>query len=630
LLALVCLIGAGCGSGTSPAELPPVVLAPFSASAPIVAPSPSAKPVLAPSPTPRPPQSGWTTYLGVNDVQGVAFAPDGSLWAATTGGAAHWNLDAGTYTQYTTAGGLPSAYLTGVAQAPDGSLWFATLGGVARLAGSTWTRWTEADGLVANAVQAIAVTPAGQVWIGTTEGIGRFDGSGWTTYLPGTRAYKVAVAPDGSVWFAGHGAGAIRYSPAGDLWTAYTQAAGQPLAGVTALAVGPEGSVWVYENWQGVYRLAAPAASGSGGGPWQKVQDHMALVCSIAVAADGTPWIGTCGSMHSSFGNLLRGQGSGWQEIEGWHELGKPAIRSIAFGPGDALAVGTEKGLAVQQAGTWRTLRGGPGRNRVTAVAVTPDGAAWFGFGDDQFSAAGGGVSRFDGQMWQYFLGDANVRVLVVAPDAVLWAGTGCGVQRFDGAVWHEMAVCDDLGPGNVVDLAFGPGGEVWAATGMSLVRFDGQTWQDMGRMVSSIAAAPDGTLWASGWEGAQDSYYVAYYDGSAWAQALDRSLASLTVMPDGSVWAVDGGRGLVGFDGETWQPIAGVPASSACGALAVAPNGALWLNGQAGLARWDDGVWTTYPAVEGVQAMAIAVDGSVWLATANGIVRFEADQVRQ
>jgi ligand-binding sensor domain-containing protein len=591
---------------------------------------PSAEPTspVVASAVPGPSHSDRVTYVGVNDVQDVSFALDGSLWVATTGGAAHWDLETDTYAQYGTADGLPSFYITGVAPSPDGSVWFATLGGVSRLSGSTWTTWSEADGLVSNTAQSIAVSADGEVWVGTTEGIGRFDGDRWTAYLAGTRAYDGAVAPNGDLWFAGHGAGAIRYEPGDDQWTMYNEADGQPLAGVTALDVGPDGSVWIYENWQGIYRLAAPVPSNPGEAQWERVQGQVAFVCAIAVAADGTPWLGTCGSMHSSFGNLMREQGGNWQEIEGWHELGKPPIRAIALGPGDAMAVGTDLGFAVRQGGAWRTLRGGPGRNEITAVAVMPDGDAWFGFGNDQSSPAGGGASRFDGETWQYSLDDANVRVLAVAPDGTLWAGAGCSVHQFDGGTWHEMAACGVLGPGNVIDLAFGPDGAVWAATGTSLNRWDGESWQDVGKMALSIAAAQDGTVWVSGWEGGEDSYYVAYYDGSEWTKVLDRLLASLTVMPDGSVWGLDGERGLVRFDGESWEPVAGADDSSAYGLLAVAPDGTLWLSGPAGLAHLDSGAWTSYSQqIEGVRSMAVAPDGSIWLGTGGGAVHFEPDQ---
>ena len=624
---LASLLLAGCGSA-SPTAGPTLM-------PPLPKPLPSAP---APTPAPTAPLAeGMRRYLGVNEVLDLAFAPapqggtGGSLWAATTGGAARWNLADDSYVQYTAADGLASNYVTGVAVAPDGSLWFSTGSGVSRFDGANWRTYTSADGLVAGTPMAVAVTPTGEVWVGTTEGISRFTGGTWTSYLPGTRAYQVAIAPDGAVWFANHGAGVNRYSPAKDTWTAYTQAGDLPLRGVTALTVGPDGDVFVYENWEGVFRFD--------GTSWQKAQDHTALVCALTVSPEGVPWIGTCGSMHSRFGNLLYAQGDGWTEVEGWHELGQPAIQALAFGPDGSLAVGTEKGIAVRQNGAWRTLRGGPTRNKVTAVAVTlmsqsDTGAAWFGFGDDQFSAAGGGVSRFVDGEWQYFLGDANVRVLAVAPDGALWAGTGCSVQRYDGREWQVMASCDDLGVGNVLDFAFGPGGEVWAATGMSLAQFDGESWQVFEKLVNSIAVTPDGTLWASGWEGALDSYFVARFDGVAWEQSLGHSLGSLVATPDGAVWGIESERGLVRFTGETWEQVLGADGQPVYGSLAVAPDGALWVNGQGELARFDGSAsvttggqrWTVYPAVEGVQAMAVAPDGTVWLGTGSGVVQFRPD----
>jgi hypothetical protein len=47
--------------------------------------------------------------------------------------------------------------------------------------------------------------------------------------------------------------------------------------------------------------------------------------------------------------------------------------------------------------------------------------------GDDSLSTPGGGLSRFDGQDWQYFLDGAEVGALAVAPDGSIWLGTSRG-----------------------------------------------------------------------------------------------------------------------------------------------------------------------------------------------------------
>jgi ligand-binding sensor domain-containing protein len=665
------LLLAGCGTsapapaGTS-SPRPTPTTAPAQTSWPM--PSPSALPPTV-EPT-EPPAGGQILHLGVNQVLDLAFgaAPQDNtrpgsgqagttLWAATNGGVAHWNLATDTYVQYTVADGLASNYVTGVAVAPDGSVWFATGSGVSRCDGSTWTTYTVEDGLAAGTPQSIAVAPGGEVWVGTTDGVSRYlptDGT-WASYLSGVRAWDVAIDEHNTVWFASHGAGIIRYSPLDETWTTFTEAAGQPLQGITALGIGPDGEVWAYENWEGVYRFD--------GTRWQKAWDHSALVCDIALTDDNVPWLGTCGSLHSTFGRLFRGAEGHWIEIEGWHAAGNPAIRALAIGPAlpsgtdpsqisALLAAGTDLGIAVRQDGAWRTLRGGPALNQVTAVAVTPDGSVWFGFGTDSPGSAGGGVARFDlsassnadGGAWHYSLDDTHVRVLAVAPDGALWAGVGCGVQRLDasalgdaaggpaGEAWQEVAACGDLGVGNVLDFAFGPDGAVWVATGMSLARWHEDGWQVFDKLIQSVAVAPSGTVWASGWEGTQGSSFVARYDGSEWTTALGDAPGSLVVTPDGTVWSVRGERGLVRLAGEAWERVAGPDGQPIRGSLTVAPDGALWVSGPQALARLDGRRWAVYPAVEGTRAMAVApaplgrASGTVWLGTNSGVVEFDPE----
>ncbi|MFN2225286.1 MAG: hypothetical protein ACK2UY_03250 [Anaerolineae bacterium] len=637
------------------------------------APSPSPTPPPAPgatatraAPTAPPPSAAGTLtpYLGVNQVLDLAFDPEtGALWAATTGGAARWDLAAGTYVQYTAGDGPASNYVTGVAVAPAAGpaagVWFATGAGVSHFDGATWTTYPMSDGQgggqgngtlplpSAGTPQAVAVAADGTVWVGTTDGVSRYDPATgtWTGYLAGGRAWDVAVATDGSVWFAGHGNGLHRYDPAADAWTTYNQAPGdgapdgRPLQGITTVVAAPDGSVWAYENYDGVYRFDGDRV--------EKVIDQANRVCDVAFqaaanapAGDGTPWLATCGSLRSSYGQLFRrAESGGWAQVEGWHPLGRPAIEALAFAPdGETLALGTSLGIAVRQDDAWRLLRGGPSRNWVTAAAVAPDGGrhsgAWFGFGTDSTASGGGGASRFDPASgeWSYALGDLNVRVLAVAPDGALWAGTGCSVQRLDaaGGDWQTVAECGELGNGNVLDFAFGPGDgrgdDVWVATGMNLARRHEGAWEVFDRLVHSVAVAADGTVWASGWLGTQGDQDVARFDGSGWTSTSDRGLSALTATTDGALWAVEGELGLVRFDGQAWQPIPGPGGEMAYGRLAPGPDGALWA-ARPFPARYEDGAWTSYPPVEGIQALAVAGDGSLWLATTTGIVQLAPDR---
>ena len=297
-------------------------------------------------------------------------------------------------------------------------------------------------------------------------------------------------------------------------------------------------------------------------------------------------------------------------------------------------------------------LKDGPTSSRVTSVAVTPDGAAWFASGDQSLSTNGSGLSQFDGQKWQYHLGDAEVTALAVAPDGSLWAGAGCGIQRFDGAVWETLARCDEELPvGNILDIEFALDGSAWVATGLNLVhQYDGQSWMAHDKLVHSVVAAPDGAIWVNGWDGTLGSQYVARFDGNDWttystADSFAGSFLVSAVTPDGRVWGTVPERGLAAFDGlaapegQTWTDDASwtfyaLPEGFLGGGPVVAPDGALWLRSRQGVARFDpsvaaaeaegnsaDSAWTVYSNEDvldggGFGPIAFAPGGEIWFGT--------------
>jgi len=311
-------------------------------------------------------------------------------------------------------------------------------------------------------------------------------------------------------------------------------------------------------------------------------------------------------------------------------------------------------------------LKDGPTSSRAPSVAVTSDGTAWFAFGDQSLSTNGSGLSQFDGQEWQYRLGDAEVTALAVAPDGSLWAGVGCGIQRFDGAAWETLARCnEELPVGNILDIEFALDGSVWVATGFNLFRYDGKTWIPYDKLVHSVVAAPDGSIWANGWDGSLGSQYVARFDGDEWttymtAESFPGAFTVGAVTPDGRVWGIVSERGLAAFDGlaaldgpadlegpaalqgQTWTdetswtfyaPPEGFLLDGGPGPVA-APDGALWMRSQHGVARFDptvavaeaegfspDAAWTIYTSEDGLPdggfgSIAFGPGGEIWFGT--------------
>jgi len=574
---------------------------------------------------------GWVKYEGINEIRVLAFAPDGGLWASTANGLIRWDLDTGTYERYHLR-----AYPLAVA--PDGRLWLHTEYGLCRFDGTTCELAPDMPEIMGNQVYALAVTPSGDVWVGGELGASRFDGRSWTGYHLGGGVHYLDVSVEGEVWAAAP-EGVARYQEAEDSWVVYAQEQGLPTPLIQAIGAGPGDEVWAYVAWEGLYRFD--------GEEWQPVEDPPGGdVRDIGFAADGTPWVGTVGGSHYPGGALSRWDGEAWVNVSG--ASGLISFRAIAPGPGGVVAAATNLGLGLYENGEWRMLKDGPTSSRVMSVAVTPDGAAWFGFGDESLSTNGSGLSRFDGERWEYHLGDAEVGALAVAPDGSLWAGVGTSVQRFDGGAWETLARSgEELPTGNVLDIEFTVDGSAWVATGFGLVRFDGQAWISYDKLVHAVVAAPDGTIWVIGWDGTQGSQYIAQFDGNEWktypiAESAPGAFFLSAVTPDGRVWGLVPERGLAAFDGRSWTDDASWTIYSPPGGLAfagawpaVAPDGALWIGLEHGVARFDPSLadavvqgdsskqaWTVYEDVleGGYSPIAFGLEGEVWF----GATRFE------
>ena len=280
----------------------------------------------APTTTTAPLPAGSAAY----DATGVAVAPDGSLWAATEAGIAHWDLATGTLTLYTTGDGLPADDALRVVVGSDGTVWTGGSGWIARFDGSwttfsapegpmaagpdgaVWTAFGESDlarfdgsewqtfevplsldqGVTVPWTGILDVAADGIVWAGTNnfKGVFAFDGANWTHYmsvdgLPAPLSGTVAAAPDGTVWVGSVslndslGAGAARFD--GSTWKVYTTADGL-LDDVPDVAVGANGTVWaIHQN--GVSRFD--------GDTWTAFPGIEGFGMFAAVDASGTLWM---------------------------------------------------------------------------------------------------------------------------------------------------------------------------------------------------------------------------------------------------------------------------------------------------------------------------------------------------
>jgi streptogramin lyase len=119
---------------------------------------------------------GWTIYKSADSFPGAfmvgAVTLDGLVWGTVPeGGLA--SFDGQSWTFHTRADSLPLDNIRGLAVAPDDALWASTGSGVARLDGEgasdeTWTTYTPDNGPASSIGSAIAFAPDGAIWFGTT------------------------------------------------------------------------------------------------------------------------------------------------------------------------------------------------------------------------------------------------------------------------------------------------------------------------------------------------------------------------------------------------------------------------------------------------------------------------------
>ncbi|MGC9349554.1 MAG: hypothetical protein ACP5JG_15560 [Anaerolineae bacterium] len=592
--------------------------------------------------------SAWEYYPSLNEVSSLAFGPAGDLWAGTSSGVVHWTLggapgessvahhvfDACADGRSIAACGPESHLVHDILVTPEGTVWAATTGGVRRLEDNgSWATYTVDDGLPDRVGVALALAPDRTLWVGTLKGLASFNAEKWTTYPDapgyGNAVWSVDVAPSGLVWFTTHGEGVAAHDPEAGTWRTYSTESGFQFPNARVLALDPDGLPWVHIGYDNVYSFDGASwkvAYPSGGGQW--VCDF-AFSSEVEESQEGGPYIATCGGFHARGGGVAYPDDGGWSHLTVADGLLQNNVSAVGIGPNGELAVGTRLGVSVRREGQWRTLRHGPTLREVTTVAVTSDGV-WLGFGDASSQPIGAGLARLDGEAWFYVDGigshgtGASVRTLSVDPRGTLWAGAGCVLARREATGWTTVGDCDSLS-GNVRTITFEPEtGVGWLATDFDVYGLEDERLAPYKSLVPVALAAgptetPGGSVWVAraGLAGGG----VLAFDGTSWVmQTLPISIvSSMAIGRDGVVW-VTGESGLLQYDGDAWTEVAEGRR------LYVAPagfvGGELW--GVAGTrigylvnGAWNDVVDLGVP----VLTLAFAGDESLWVGTPLGLV---------
>ena len=556
----------------------------------------------------------WRTEDGLplDSLTAVAQDEQGRIWLGTPAGLVSFDGRA-----FRPATGIDQRspadrYVTALLAPPGGGIWAATRGALFEVAQGTARRHELPSGFVGGESAALATADGDALWLAGGSGLLRFE-RGHVERARGEDGLSISEAVGLDVlvdarrrlWMAtDHGL--LLRSSAGERH--FTGRDGLPSELVTAIVEDGD-AVWIGTSL-GLARvegdrITIPPAAREFAGLW--------IRCLLR-DRDGSLWIGTRGN------GAYRLRGDRVEEFGAEQGLPNDLVRQIYEDRDGALWLATAGGLARLTDGpvtTWTTAQGLPGRF-IWAVHEDPSSTLWVG-------TSGAGVARLmrDGSVAPPPFSDPSllgveVRAFLTDREGTLWIGTGGnGVAAVRGQRVDWPPLGESRGERWVHCLLEGRDGGLWVGTADGLVRLESgrlvaryRRQRDGSRqeVVRALAEAPDGTIW------------VGFADG----------LARLAPAP------ADPGRPNTPVETElSLAPVsgAGTVDSARIHAIAVEPDGALWLATDGGLVRYANGsaeTWTTAHGLPVDMLYWILDDGrgELWISSDLGLLRLPKRQV--
>lgn len=285
---------------------------------------------------------------------------------------------------------LKSNFVDEIAEGPDGKLWISTDGGIQLLhpafqdiAWETFTLKTYPD-MGGNWASAVAMAPDGSTWFAMMNGSASHYSKGqWTTF-PDLRNYEtVAVDQQNRGWFGDDSNGIIVMNPDGSVALKFTQLEGLPGNRINALLqdgntmwIGTENGLAKYAN----NKLESVLVKGDERLPYPYIRDlavdtnhHLLIGSSMSVVR----WDGTTAKTILNFDD---------QGITEW-------LTELAVASNGRIWVGTGgKGMYFSDNGTSWTHMGtedGLLTNYISALHIDEFGSIWIGGGGSNFDGGG-------------------------------------------------------------------------------------------------------------------------------------------------------------------------------------------------------------------------------------------------
>ncbi|MGD1088132.1 MAG: two-component regulator propeller domain-containing protein [Verrucomicrobiota bacterium] len=435
---------------------------------------------------------------------------------------------------------------------------------------------------------------------------------------------EMAIATSFSDFVNANGSGAGGETPF--TFLSWQREQGLPENYVRALAQTRDGYIWVgtdegVSRFDGVNFFSLGPQEGFQGGPVQVLYGD----------SRGALWIGSMG------GGLSYWQGGKLSKFTMQDGLPSDSITALAEDSNGSLWVGTQSGLVVWQNGHLASLSGAEifSRKPITTIFRDHKGTMWVG-------ATGAGIFSYQGDRFVQ-LRDAALDSLLQDPHCLLvdqqgriWIGAGDAfVLCRDGDQWRRFGIPRHLATHYISTLAEAPDGTVWAGSvGEGLFEFKSGKLVAVNassglsdNLVEALLEDREGKLWV-GTHGGLNRIYSKKVTVLSHNGGLDYgAVQGLAEIRPGLIWAAQP-NGVYQWDGAMFRRLrlSGLSAQEpSVGALLEARDGSCWVAGARGLLHFrnpraaeEDG---GEPALTNLSINVLGEDlkNGVWAGTSKG-----------
>jgi ligand-binding sensor domain-containing protein/signal transduction histidine kinase len=538
--------------------------------------------------------------------------------------------------------------------------------------------WSAEQGFPGGPVYAFAQTPDGYLWIGTEKGLMRFDGLNFhlmqrsdSTLLPEGPVLGLAVDSEGALWIRAQGPTLLRYKD--ERFLDVLAALQEEEINITAMCRAEDGSILFAGHSSGIVRYSKGKFATIGGSA-----DVPGLILSLAETPDGKVWMGLREEglfyvKDGRFSAVTRG-------------LPDKKVNSLLPLNSQQVWIGTDRGV-VRWSGSELTKTTFPGvldHAQVLVMTEDRDSNVWVGTSSGLIRIDPQGIAQSQKRDKQ--AADA-VSALFEDREGNLWVGTTRGIERLRDSAFTTYSVPADLpsatsGPihmdsegrtwfaptsgglywlkegrigsvregglgGDVVYSIDGREGELWVGRrrgGLTQIRYRGDSYttrtytQVQGLAQDSVYAvhqSDDGTVWAGTLKGGLSRLRGGRFTTYTKADGLaSNAIDSIAEVRDGTMW-FGTPNGVSVLSGGRWRVYTsrdGLPPGSANCLLSDA-SGVLWIGTPNGLAFINAGIAQSprempEPLHEEIFGIEEDKIGSLWIATTNHIVQIDRNKL--